>query len=319
MKLGFGTYPWAFETPGGGERQLMAYKHHLSNLSIDVKLMNMWNPEFHKFDIFHFFSVMPGSVQLCEYVKSRGARLVISPNLWVTPETQYDYPHADIAYLLKFADAIVVNSEMEKQSLSLVYNIPQENFFVVYNGVEETFLQREDPSGFIDSYNINNRYILNIANIEERKNQLNLMHALSYFDDIDLVVIGNVRDKQYLEMCKKIGGNRFKYVGELPYGSKMIKSAIAGCTFFAMPSTLETPSIAALEALASGANLMITNGGSTTEYFDRNVAFVDPYDIQSIVSGIESSLKKTGSEPFNDKYLWKNIANDLVDVYQKLI
>ena len=36
IKVLFGVYPWAFDCPGGGERQLLAYKEHLTNMGVQV-------------------------------------------------------------------------------------------------------------------------------------------------------------------------------------------------------------------------------------------------------------------------------------------
>ena len=65
----FGAYPWAFDCPGGGERQLMAWKSHLENLGHSVSLFDPWGEIPKSTSIFHFFSVMPGSIQLCDLLK----------------------------------------------------------------------------------------------------------------------------------------------------------------------------------------------------------------------------------------------------------
>ena len=83
-------YPWAFDCPGGGEKQLLAYKKHLDTNKYQVSFFNQWERIDTENKIFHFFSVMPGSIQLCSYER-KGAKLVISPNLWVTPETKDKY------------------------------------------------------------------------------------------------------------------------------------------------------------------------------------------------------------------------------------
>lgn len=322
MKILYGVYPWAFDTPGGGERQLMAYYNHLKNKNFNIELYNLWNPKIKDSDIFHFFSAMPGSLQLCDYVKKSGLKLVISPNLWITEDTKHLYPFEDVKNVLNLADRIVVNSEMEAKELSNVFGINYDIFRIVYNGIEETFFERESSDIFKNKYNIVRPYILNIANIEPRKNQLNFLRALLSFPDVDLITIGNIRDKEYFDKCKKIAGKQFIHIESIEYASKLLKSALSGAEFFSMPSTLETPSIAALEAASSGLNVLITSEGSTKEYFKDTVTYIDPTNDVSIYNGIEILLKNKDKN-FNiskevSMYKWKNVVNNLKDIYIEL-
>ena len=321
MRVLIGSYPWAFDCPGGGERQLCAYHEHLRALGVTVNLFDQWKPEFREHDIFHFFSVMPGSFQLCEHAKKQGLRLVISPNLWVTEETKYWYPHDEIKRLLAIADRVVVNSKLEAESLAGVYELPLERFSVVYNGVEDMFLGVADGRDFKSRYGLENqRYLLNVANIESRKNQLRLIDAIKKFPDLKLVVIGLARDEGYRDECFKLAGDQLIFIGDLPYGSPLLRSAYAGCEAFVMPSTLETPSIAALEAAATGAKIVITSVGSTTEYFAGHAEYVSPDSSQSISEAIGRVLQSTGGAELKNrignKFTWRTIANDLREVYR---
>lgn len=323
MKILFGVYPWAFDCPGGGERQLLAYKKHLSGIGVQVDFYNQWDPCIKEYDIFHFFSVMPGSYQLCNYVKSQGLKLVVSPNLWVTQETKNNYPHEEIRHLMHLADMIVVNSEAEKSSLASVYELPDDRFSVVYNGIESSFLASKNTDCFLKNYAIEFNYIFNVANIEPRKNQLNFLKALKEFPELKLVTAGHVRDNQYAEECKKLGGDQFVHIGEVPYGSDLLRSAYMNCDFFAMPSTLETPSIAALEAAACGAKILITSEGSTKEYFKDLAIYVDPFEIKSIVRAIDSTLVKDSEDDLKEiiknQYTWEKVVASLQKAYSHLL
>lgn len=322
LKVLFGVYPWAFNCPGGGERQLIAYRNHLTELGVEVSLYNQWEPNIKDYDIFHFFSVMPGSFQLCEYIKNQGLKLFISPNLWVTEETKYNYPHDEIKKLLHIADKIVVNSHIEALELSKVYELPLNVFAVVYNGVEKDFFHMAPKNDFVETYNLQNtKYILNIANIEPRKNQLIFLKALKNFPDYKLVVIGHVRDDQYYQECISEAEDQLVFIGSLEYNSKLLHSAIGGCEFFAMPSTLETPSIAALEAAASSKKILITQEGSTKEYFKEFATYIDPTDIESMKSGIEDTIAKTSDKTLSNHiekhFSWDIVCKSLQSCYKK--
>lgn len=323
MDVIFFTYPWAMDIPGGGERQMLAYREHLGRFGIKARLFDMWNPCFKDSSIFHCFSVMPSTLELCEYSKKSGLKLVISPNLWITPETKHQYPFDYIWAIFELADLIIVNSNMELLTLSTTFGFPESKFYVVYNAAEVEFILPEHPDIFKELYSIYNPFVLNIANIEKRKNQLLFIQALTRArPDLDLVIIGGIRDKNYANECIEAGGKKLIIVDQIPYSSPVLRSALSGCEFFAMPSLLETPSIAAIEAAAIGARVLLTDQGSTKEYFGDSVIYVDPTSIKSLESGIlginncnpEKSIWVARS-----KHLWPKVIPSLVTAYNALL
>lgn len=311
------------DVAGGGERQMMAYKEHLARSQIAVRLFDMWHPMFDDASIFHCFSVMPGSVELCDYVKRRGLKLVVSPNLWVTQETKHQFPFETVWNFFELADAIVVNSRMEANELSGVFGFPISKFHVVHNAAETEFLLPGDGSLFARSFGIEGAFVLNVANVEPRKNQLRFLEVLRRErPDLTLVVAGNVRDQAYAENCRLVGGERLKIVGPLPYASPMLRSALSACEFFAMPSLLETPSIAAIEAAAIGARVLLTEVGSTTEYFGSSVTYVTPDSDASLAEGIHSALVADSASSTwvaRHSYLWPQVIPALIQVYESTL
>ena len=141
MKVLFNTYPMAFHTPGGGEVQLMQYKKYLPKESINVELLDSWDPRFFDFNLVHFFSCMSGSLHFCAFIKSIGLPLLVSPNLWITEENKGRYPIDEIRSQFILADRVICNSNMECELLAKVFNIPREHFSTVYNGVNESFFE----------------------------------------------------------------------------------------------------------------------------------------------------------------------------------
>lgn len=314
MNIIYSTYPMAFITPGGGEIQLLQYKKYLQkNSTLHVELFNQWKPKLSSFDRAHYFSCMPGSLHFLKALKKAGVSLVTSPNLWITKETKESYPWREVEAQLLCADRIICNSNMECDELSAVFNIDRSRFSTVYNGVEEGFLTPIHSGIFADKFAAQSKYVLNVANIEPRKNQLNFLKALKNFPDLQLITVGYVRDYEYLDACLDEGGDQFRYLGPLPHDSDELKSAYAGCEFFALPSTLETPGLAALEAAASGAKLLITSEGSTREYFKDFPEYINPFDVSDISIGIEKLLEapKSGAlkKYVGEKFTWGHVIS----------
>lgn len=319
FKVLFITYPMAFHTPGGGEMQLLAYKKHLELQGVQVDLFNPWNPNFLDYDLVHFFSVIGGSVHLCNFIKQLGIPLVITSSLWITEEAKHLYPVDEIRHQLSLADVIIGNSDIECDQMSNVLGLPREKFATVYNGVEDIFFEPVPPELFRETYGIHDPFILNVGNIEQRKNQLNLAKAMKVFPDKKLVLIGHIRDPDYAEQVFAEGGNQIIHIGTLQHGSELHRSAYAACEVFCLPSTLETPGLAALEASACGAKIVITEIGATKEYFGENANYIDPNNVAQIVLSLQKNFSQYVDSQISRDKIWSVIIKRVIFNYYKCI
>lgn len=314
----FGTYPWAFETPGGGEIQLRKYAEYLPFHGVDVRLHDPWQRNLEGISIFHFFSCLSGSVHFCSFIRRCGLPLVISSSLWLDERNRHLYPIDEIRAQLSLADVIVTNSEMESDQLARILEIPRDRFVAVFNGFDPRFAAA-DPRPFREKFGVFGSFVLNVANIEPRKNQLGLVRALKG-TGLPLVLIGSPRDRAYADQVLAEGGDQVRYLGAFEHEDPHLASAFAACAAFVLPSLLETPGLAALEAAVSGAAVVITSEGSTGEYFADHVCYVDPYDPAAIRSGIERAIA-AGANPALKSHIlsrfgWEMVTRDLVRVYQ---
>lgn len=319
MKVLFITYPMAFHTPGGGEIQLLAYKKHLEKNGVQVDLFDPWNPNFLDYDLVHFFSVIGGSAHLCNFIKNLGIPLVISSSLWITEETKHLYPVDEIRHQLSLADIVIGNSDIECDNMASVLNLPREKFKTVYNGVEEIFFEKVDGDKFRKHFNIYDDFILNVGNIEPRKNQLNLAKAMKSIPNKKLVLIGHIRDKEYGKKVFEELGEQLVYIEYLKNDDELLRSAFSACDVFCLPSTLETPGLAALEALACGCKVVVTSEGATREYFDKDLQYCNPFDIIDIIKNIKTSLLLKPEQRKNIyKYSWNQVLINLKKEYELL-
>lgn len=322
MKVLFATYPMAFHTPGGGEIQLLAYKAALEQKGITVDLMNQWRPDFLSYSIVHFFSCMGGSIHFCNFIKQLGLPLVISSSLWITHNTRHLYPSDEIRAQLGLSDVVVTNSDMESDALASVLDLPRDKFASVYNGVDDVFFNEKPAADlFRDKFGIYEKFILNVANIEPRKNQLNLVRAMKAFPDKKLVIIGHVRDSKYFEEIRALpNSEQVIYIGPLDHHSILLRSAYQACELFCLPSTLETPGLAALEARAQGVKLVVTKEGSTKEYFSSTGYYCDYNSVEDIINNISECLVHDKKSSNDEKVLrWPEATDSLVSVYKSLL
>ncbi|PBI80637.1 hypothetical protein A9993_13325 [Rahnella victoriana] len=330
MKICLNTYPSAFAVPGGGEQQLHFYREALLRgqnkwPSLEIELFNQWQPAFKKMQLMHYFSCMPSSLDFLNVVKARhGVPLLISPNFWPEPENwKSSGVYDDVNTILWLANKIIVNSSIEEEALVRLCQIDSSRIAVIHNAVQDCFFDPVDPDLFRKEYNIEGPFILNVGNVEPRKNQFAFLKALKDFPDLQLITIGGVRELWYLNACKEEGAEQFRLIDPLPPGSELLRSAIAGCEFFAMPSLRETPSIASLEAGAAGAKILTTDLGSTTEYFQDYADYVNPYDTASMSEGIGLALARSKNDALSlrikELYRWDVVVEKLVETYSGLI
>ncbi|OYU87900.1 MAG: glycosyl transferase [Bradyrhizobiaceae bacterium PARB1] len=322
MRVLFNTYPWAFATPGGGEIQLLKYAEHLPTLGVEVELHNIWKPAFDRVDMVHFFACLGGSIQFCSYAKSRGLPLVISTSLWITEDTTHRYPMDEIRAQLSLADLIITNSDTESDVLSRVFGLPRENFVAVMNGVEPHFSAPHDPALFRARYGIEGPFVLNVGNVEARKNQLNLVRAMKGHE-LPVVVIGHVREPEYGRQVIEEGGAQLRYLGPLDHTDPLLASAYAACAAFVLPSTLETPGLAALEAAAAGAPLVVTSEGSTRDYFGSMAHYIRHDDLADIRRGIDAALSAGPNGDLKahirQNFAWATVTRTLADIYARVL
>ncbi len=322
MKALFATYPMAFHTPGGGEVQLLAYRDHLQRMGVDVTLFDPWNPRFQDHDVVHFFSCLGGSVHFCNFVRNLGKPLVISSSLWITEDTKHLYPIDEIRHQLSLADVVVTNSQMESDTLSAVLGLDPARFQWVYNGVDEVFSVRPSPDLVRQAFGVNGPFVLNVGNIEPRKNQLQLARAMQQHPDLELILIGHVRDKGYFDqVMAALPAGRTRYLGPLDHHAELLRSAYQACEVFCLPSTLETPGLAALEAAVQGCRLALTRVGSTVEYFGEEAIYVEPDDVSTIADGIRRARlapKHTQGSHLYEKFAWSRVVQKLKAIYEHL-
>lgn len=320
----FATHLAAFDPPGGGERQLLEYRSYLMKAGLDVTLFNLWHPTINDHDLFHIFSTAAGTEHFCHHLnRSDNKPLVVSPNLWITPQSVSEYPAQAIRMSLVSARKVICNSEVERGQLAEALHLDPVLFSVIYNGIGDSFWPWQRNHSFSNHYSISGPYVLNVANIEPRKNQLRLIQALRKWPELTLVIAGHIRDREYAKACFEAGGNRINFVGPLEHGSNLMLSAYSECEVFALPSLLETPGLSALEALACGAKVVTTKVGAAPEYLGDAANYVDPLDVESIHGAISLALSQRKSLAkalyCQTNFNWSRVLSNLVPTYNAVL
>ncbi len=343
MKIAFYVYPTAFQNIGGGEILLLKTKEHLEKLGVSVKLFDTWTDRLGDFDLLHVFGSVKDALPMMEEAKLAGIKIVLSTICWYSWKSAWGtygswvsrvaavarhaakvglpFIPSERKRMMEIADILIPNSDMEARQLCRYFCVPKDKIRMIPNGTELCFAEAK-PDAFVAKYGLKD-FVLCVGRIEPRKNQLNLVRALKG-TKVQLVIIGKSVSpyKKYYEACLREAGPNVHFLGGLPHGSELLMSAYAACDTFVLPTWLETPGLAALEAGLAGAKVVITREGSTREYFEDLVEYVSPGDPGDIRRKIQKALQSSKTDALRQRirsfYSWDLIAKQNLDVYKRL-
>jgi glycosyltransferase involved in cell wall biosynthesis len=189
-------------------------------------------------------------------------------------------------------------------------------FSIVPNGIDDHLFacpanEQKDPN-----------LILCVARIEGLKNQMNLISALNN-SEFQVYLIGNpaINQNSYYLKCKKMAGPNIHFTGHLSQDE--LTRYYRKAKVHILPSWFETCGLSTLEAAAMGCNIVITNRGYASEYFDDHAFYCDPSSPPSILEAVKKASKEDEDKIFKKKistdYTWRNAARKTLKAYQKII
>jgi glycosyltransferase involved in cell wall biosynthesis len=338
---------------GGKEMQLQSYLTYINKISqskLFVKLLDWWDKaELYNADILHLWG--HGTYRhLIRQIKihRKGIKIVLSPTIYykgwkyskiafyIGDNLPFPNFYKNVKYEIENSDIIIVNSESEKRmiekkisktsKIKVLHNAVDDDFNIIEDSLKDIFLKKIGLKKF--------EYVLSVGMPDERKNSINMVKAfinVHKYINKKLVIIGSPRF--IFEKNKKIFNELLKKHSEIiihiPFLDKekeshLLKSAYFNCAFHYLPSYIETPGIANLEALYFGKNIVVGDCPPVREYFGSKAIYCDPANIKSI----EKALLEGNGLPYYNlenielvrkKYLYSIIVQQLVEIYKSLL
>lgn len=328
----------------GSERQALGNATALYDRGHMVQYRNLlwkavdWEKE--DYDIVHLFNANgpngPYQAVLNE-AHYRDIPVILSPIYWPVDEmldemmTGGDNEKIVDLYFSSFkqvvmdADVLLPNAEEEMRKVEQFVGSTDLTYQVVPNAINIAEIDRAKPNQAPEEWG---NYVLCAGRMEPRKNQHRLIQAMEILwaqgYDLNLVMIGQP-DKAYLnhydDIFSKHEDKIFMSKESLP--PKALFSAMIDAELLAMPSWLETPGLVALEAVALGTDVVVTNRGTAGEYFGSYVNYCKPDQPYSIAEAMQKTLKNGNPDELQeivlDRYNYEKVGELNEKVYQEVL
>lgn len=241
-----------------------------------------------------------------------------------------------IIYTLKFryaaknADIIVAISEQTKRDIIKYFKVDESKIKVVYQGCNAAYKLKytdEEKQQVSNKYSLPAEFILNVGTIQERKNVLTLVKAITH-TDLHLVIIGS--EKKYAKKVHKyVEDNalqdRVHFLKNVPLADLAVIYQLA--KIFCYPSICEGFGIPIIEALFSRIPVVTSQGGCFPEAGGPNSAYVDPNNSESLRTKLleisdndllRNSMIEHG-HAYAQKFSDEHVAKGLIDIYKSVL
>lgn len=235
------------------------------------------------------------------------------------------------------ADHLLTISRFSQKDIIKQYGISKDKITVFYPGFDKTVFHPVKDERQIkkvqDRYQISGRYIIFIGMIQPRKNIIRLIEAVKSIENLKLVIVGKTtgpgreawKFQEILQAPEKFGiADRVIFPGfvptdELPY-------LLSGAEVFVLPSLWEGFGIPAVEAMATGTPVVVSNVSSLPEVAGKVGLLVDPYSttqleqaIRAVINDNKLKLKltKLGLRQAR-KFSWERAAKIVLSCFVQL-
>jgi glycosyltransferase involved in cell wall biosynthesis len=181
---------------------------------------------------------------------------------------------------------VITVSEFSKTEIIKYLGIEPGKIEVVYNAVAddvENRLYNSEVSEIVNSV-LNDKYVLAVSSIDPRKNLQRLIDSFLELnlENYNLVLVGKTSSHFNVELS--VNSKSVIFTGFV--SDSELSILYKKCEFFIYPSLYEGFGIPPLEAMKNGCAVVVSEIPSLKEVCSTAVLYIDPYDIDSIKTGI---------------------------------
>lgn len=317
---------------GGLQTQIERTKEALEASGLEIEYLRWWD-DSQKGDIIHFFG-RPNPSHI-DFAHAKGIKYVMSELLTgqgsrsrsqlriqagIERALRNCIPATFLANFrwdaYKKADAFIVLTEWEAEVTRILFNPDESKLHVVPNGVEEDFFRNPElPRQPGDE-------LVCTATITQRKRVLELAKA-AVEAQVPVRILGKPygEDDPYYRhfLALASGSPEFVRYGGGVSNRRALADIYQQARGFVLLSTMESLSLSALEAAASGCPLLLSDLPWARCTFGYSATYCSVGDTHSTAACIRNFYEKAPGLPRpQPPSSWEDIARQLVEIYQKL-
>lgn len=337
IKVLFITYPHIGLNRGGLQIQIERTATELERIGVDVVFYNPWKNQFNDIDICHVFSTSSSLIYHVERAVGLNIPVVNTPvansftgKYWLILIKVFLSKFIPgfcseikrVGEIMALSDKVFALNDKEKWQLIKVFDLDPSTFSVIPNGIDRRF-SKADPDIFKQKYGLS-KYVLQVGSIDENKNQLNVIRAISGLP-YTLVIIGpyNPKKENYLNKCKSIAGENVVFIGGLSHDDPLLSSAYAGANLFILPSYREVMPLSLYEAALSGCRVAVSRNVPVLDGCKRYISLFDPGNIEEIATVIEREINMPCSPELSGRASemdeWCDVAFQIKYSYEQIL
>jgi glycosyltransferase involved in cell wall biosynthesis len=320
---------------GGMELQTIKTVRALREIGLEASFANYDDPN-DDFDVVHLFGSSPNYYELVREIAGRWPIVVSavcggSSASWMRPvvfglvSTFARAAHVQTtfertAYVHATASKVLCLTQSEADFVRVTYGTRPENIAIVTNGVDDAYFTAS-PEAFVDRYGIDD-FVLFTGNIVRRKNPLLLAQALEQLRHPG-VFIGSLvaTEAAYGAAFRTVveRNRNLLWIPGLDSTDPLLVSAYAAARIFCLPSTAETQSLSALEAMAAGTAPVLADRLYARQDPFGSAPKCDPSSLDSLRTSLARAMGVSVKRRLPDGYRWREIAARLASTYVALL
>ncbi|MBA3613267.1 MAG: glycosyltransferase [Nitrospirales bacterium] len=337
MKVLFLTYPRIGLNRGGLQIQIEETAKGLAQRGVEVIFYDPWRNQIPDVDVCHVFSIDGAVVSHVQRSIGSGKPVIVSSvlNLFHVPPSLMrmkvlssrfipgmysDLKRANL--MLHAASRVIALNENERKLLSTIFSLPSDRIVTIPNGLKASFATG-DPLLFEEKYGVKD-FVLNVASIEERKNQLTLIRAMKSLP-YPLVIIGKILSEQeeYISRCRAQANKRVIFTGSLAHDDPILASAYRAAKLFVLPSFSEVMPLTLYEASVAGCRVVASKNVPVARPLQHLVPVFDPHSPEDLASLITTEMEKPPTLELQsivrDMPSWQQVCQQIHGSYENAL
>jgi len=225
-----------------------------------------------------------------------------------------------LRYLLRFqtsqSDAVIYVSELERELLSS-YISPSPSSAVIENRV---VIEEGSSNGDLENFpEVQEPYMISVGTISQRKGQHRIVEAMQYFDELDLVLVGNIETNIYKQIADQGLSESVHVLGRVEPDSS-VHALISNAEGLIHMSSYESYGLVIPEALAHGVPVVCSDRCGAKELITSENGRVVPVNsnTKNLINAIHDVVYLS-PDPNNSVRDWSRAISKIEQIYEVVL